>query len=102
MSISSLFVANNNIAVACLVCFKEMNIRIPQDVALVSFDDIDAFKLSYPTITAVSQPVEEMGKQSVKMLIKSIESEGKTKAKEIILPTQLELRRSCGSFISEL
>lgn len=102
LSISSLFVANNNIAVACLECFKEMNIRIPQDIALVSFDDIDAFKLSYPTITAVSQPVEEMGKKSVKILIDAINKGGKVDAKEIILPTSLEIRRSCGSFLAGL
>lgn len=101
-SINSLFVANNNIAVACLECLKEMNIRIPQDVALVSFDDIDAFKLCYPPVTAVSQPIIEMGKEAVRILIDNIKSEEEIPVQQILLPTQLEIRRSCGNFINEL
>lgn len=102
-SINSLFVANNNIAVACLECFKEMNIRIPQDVALVSFDDIDAFKLCYPPITAVGQPIEEMGKIAVDILIKNINDDnGNFTPQQVSLPTELVVRRSCGSFIAEL
>jgi LacI family transcriptional regulator len=101
-NINSLFVANNNIAVACLECFKEMNIRIPQDIALVSFDDIDTFKLCYPPVTAISQPIEEMGKEAVNILIKNIKHEGAFPAEKVSLPTQLEIRRSCGSFISDL
>ena len=101
-SINSLFVANNNIAVACLECLKEMNIKIPQDVALVSFDDIDAFKLCYPPVTAVAQPISQMGEQAVNILIDTIKSEGANAPKQVSLNTQLEIRRSCGSFINEL
>ncbi|MGB0882859.1 MAG: LacI family DNA-binding transcriptional regulator [Vicingaceae bacterium] len=100
-SINALFVANNNIAVACLECFQEMNIRIPQDVALVSFDDIDTFKLCYPPITAVAQPIEEMGKEAVNMLINQIKNED-IGYQHLSLQTQLNIRRSCGSFIAEL
>ena len=101
-NINALFVANNNIAVACLECLKEMNIKIPQDVALVSFDDIDAFKLCYPPVTAVVQPITKMGETAVSILIENIKKPEKFAAKNISLPTQLEVRRSCGSFIAEL
>ena len=102
-SINSLFVANNNIAVACLECFQEMNIRIPQDMALVSFDDIDAFKLCYPPVTAVAQPIEEMGREAINMLINEIKNEDKELLfQHLSLQTTLKIRRSCGSFIAEL
>jgi len=100
-SINSLFVANNNIAVACLECFKEMNIRIPQDIALVSFDDIDAFKLCYPPVTAVVQPITQMGKEVVSILIDNIKNNDNFQYKQVSLPNKLEIRRSCGSFITE-
>ncbi|MCC7331647.1 MAG: LacI family DNA-binding transcriptional regulator [Flavobacteriales bacterium] len=102
LSINSLFVANNNIAVACLECFKEMNIRVPQDIALVCFDDIDAFKICYPSITAVAQPIEEMGKKALTVLINQINNPENTSFSHIELPTSLEVRRSCGNFISNL
>lgn len=102
-SITSLFVANNNIAVACLECFMEMNIRVPQDVSLVSFDDIDAFKLCYPPVTAVSQPISKMGEEALNILIKNINSEEDVfKYEHVSLTTDLKIRRSCGSFISNL
>jgi len=102
-SISSLFVVNNNIAVACLECFKDMNIRVPQDIALVSFDDIDAFKICYPPITAVSQPIAKMGEEALNILLKNINFEGNEFIYEHqLLSTKIEVRRSCGSFISEL
>ena len=101
-SINSLFVANNNIAVACLVCLKEMDISIPQDIALVSFDDIDAFNLCSPPVSAVSQPILKMGEQAVKILIENIKNDKVAEPLKVLLPTQLEIRQSCGSFISDL
>jgi len=101
-SINSLFVANNNIAIACIEFLKEMNIKIPQDIALVSFDDIDAFKLCYPPITAVLQPIAKMGEEAVNILIENIKNNENFKYKQVSLPNQLQIRRSCGSFISEL
>jgi len=96
--VTALFVANNNIAVACLECLKEMEMRIPQDVALVSFDDIDAFKLCSPPITAVSQPIEQMGKEAVDIILSEI-NDGTTigKFKKSSLPTELIIRKSCGN-----
>ena len=101
-SISSLFVANNNIAVACLESLNEMNIKIPQDVAIVSFDDIDAFKLCYPPVTAIAQPIKMMGKEAVNLLIDNIKNGEEFQYQQISLSNSLEVRRSCGSFISEL
>jgi len=101
-SINSLFVANNNIAVACLACLKEINISIPQDIALVSFDDIDAFNLCSPPVSAVSQPILKMGEQAVKILIENIKNTKVTEPVKVLLPTQLEIRQSCGSSISDL
>ena len=102
-SITSLFAVNNNIAVACIECLREMNIRIPQDVAVVSFDDIEAFKLCYPPITAVAQPINEMGVAAVDIILNMINNEGaELPPKKVSLPTQMNVRRSCGSFIADL
>jgi LacI family transcriptional regulator len=93
--IDSILPVNNNIAVACLEYLNEMNIRIPEDIAIVSFDDIDLFRLSKPSITAVAQPVEKIGEESVKMLIDEIN--GRTHDnKQVVLPVKLIERRSCG------
>ena len=79
---------------------NEMNIRIPQDLALVSFDDIDLFRFSYPSITAVAQPIEKIGEVSVNMLMDEINGVSQDK-KQIVLPVKLVKRRSCGIFANQ-
>ena len=96
-SINALFSVNNNITIHCMEYLNEMNIRIPQDMAIVSFDDIDLFRLSYPTITAVAQPVEKIGEIAVNILLDEINGEG-ADTKHVTLPVKLIERRSCGIF----
>ncbi len=95
--IDAIFSVNNNITVACMEYLNEMNIRIPQDIALVSFDDIDLFRFSYPTITAVAQPIEKIGEVSVNILMNEINGISQNN-KEVVLPVKLIERRSCGIF----
>lgn len=102
-SINALFTINNNIAKACIESLRKMKMKIPQDIALVSFDDIEAFSLCYPPVTAVSQPIEEMGVKATEILIDKIDNKGKDDAAvQIVLPTELIVRRSCGKFIDNL
>ena len=100
-AIDALFSVNNNITVACLEFLNEMNLRIPQDMAIVSFDDIDLFKFSYPAITAIAQPVEEIGKVAVSILLDEINGKSKEKTR-VILPVKLIERRSCGIFVNHM
>ncbi|MCD4729095.1 MAG: substrate-binding domain-containing protein, partial [Bacteroidales bacterium] len=95
--IDGIFSVNNNITVACMEYLNEMNLRIPQDMAVVSFDDIDLFRFSYPTITAVAQPVEEIGEVAVNILLDEINGISQEK-KQVALPVKLIERRSCGIF----
>ncbi len=95
--INAIFAINNSIAISCIEYFNEMHIKIPEDVALLSFDDIDLFKLTIPTITSVQQPIEEICKQAIDILENQINknnSNSKYKMQKIILPTNLKIRRS--------
>lgn len=97
----ALFFLNNNLTVAGLDVLSKYGLRIPQDIAIVSFDDIPLFKLHYPPITAVSQPVEEMGKKAVKVLLDQINRKTNSQGKEQIkLPTEILIRNSCNNLIT--
>jgi len=101
VGIRAIFSLNNNITTTCLEYLHELNIRIPQDIAMVSFDDIELFRLSFPTITAVSQPIEEIGEKAVNLLFEVINGELNGKTRQISLPIELIERRSCGSFLMQ-
>jgi LacI family transcriptional regulator len=98
--IDALFSVNNNITVTCMEYLNEIGLRIPQDIAIVSFDDIDLFRFSYPTITAIAQPVEEIGKVAVTILLDEISSKI-AKEKQVALPVKLIERRSCRIFTNQ-
>lgn len=98
--IDALFVANNHLAVACLESMNELGLRIPYDLMLISYDDVDVFKLSYPPVTAVAQPIEDIGTKAVEVLFKNInDKESRNHPTKVVLPANLVMRRSDGSFL---
>ena len=102
-SVDAVFVANNNLAINALICLKEMELRIPQDVAMVVFDDIEMFRFVHPPITAVAQPIEEIGYQALEMLLQKINEKGKSdENSHVVLNPELIIRRSCGSYLRSM
>ena len=99
--VDSIFFLNNKLAIAGLEILKRLNIRIPQDISIVSFDDIELFKFSCPTITSVSQPKEEIGKLAFEILLNQI-NDSDMKKQQITLPVKMNIRESCGSYMKSL
>lgn len=96
--VEGLFVVNNNLAVATLECIQEMGLRIPEDIRVVCFDDIDMFKFCNPPVTAVAQNIEGMGENAVAVLLDKMEhGADATLPDHVFLPTDLIVRQSCGS-----
>ena len=94
LPIDAIFTVNNNIAIACLNYFKTHHYNIPEDVALISFDDIELFKFSCPSISAISQALDEIGTEAVHLLLNEINGK-ETKKKEIVIPVSFIQRDSC-------
>ena len=80
----AVFCANNNIALAVVKAASELNLRIPEDLGLVSFDDVDIFKFTNPTVTAINQPIDSICEKAVELLIDVIDGKIEKKRHEII------------------
>lgn len=93
--ITAIYAINNRIGKACLEHLSKMKVKVPQDIALLCYDDIDVFK--FCGVTAVAQPIEKIGDEAVRVLLDQINSAPKVsfKAQKIILPAALVLRKSC-------
>ena len=100
VALDAIFTLNNNAAIACLRYFKKYQYSIPQDVALISFDDIELFNLMTPGISAVSQPLIEIGKQAVTLLLEEINGKEIIK-QELQLPVSFIERESCKKVLAE-
>ena len=70
--------ANDDIAIGALRAIKEAGLSCPKDIALVGFDDIEKARLVTPALTTVKQPLYQMGKDAVNLLIKSLSSPDKS------------------------
>lgn len=86
---------NDAMAVGCIRCLRDKKIKVPGDVSVVGFDDIDAAILSRPTLTTIRVPKEEMGALAVRRLVEIIKEE-KTTQQKIIVPVELIKRESTG------
>lgn len=64
----------NYLLLAGLQSFRNLGLRIPVDKAVISFDDHDSFRLHSPPITVLAQPIDEMGKMAVGLLMEQMVS----------------------------
>jgi LacI family transcriptional regulator len=99
VSPSAVFVASDMMAIGALKALRQAGWQVPQDVALVSFDDIPIASAIEPALTTVRQPIERLGSMAVEVLLSLVESSPEEEApvSRIILPTELVIRTSCGS-----
>ncbi len=91
----AVFVASDTMTFGALQALKEAELRIPEDIALVGFDDIPYANRVTPPLTTVRQPIEGLGKTAAATLIDLI-SHPESGPRRVILPTQLVIRDSCG------
>lgn len=86
--------ANDAMALGALEELRERGIRVPQEVAVVGFDDVAEAKSINPPLTTICQPYYDMGIRALGMLLDLIA--GKQVPPKVMLPTELIIRQSCG------
>jgi len=93
---TAIFSASDLLTIETLRQLQRTRVKIPQEMALVVFDDFDAATLISPQVTAVRQPVIELGRKAVSLLLERIDGINSGPAKHVILKTELIIRESCG------
>lgn len=91
---TAVFTTSDLIMLGALQALSEEKHRIPEDVSIVSFDDIDFAPYLLAPLTTVRQPKEIMGEIAVKLLVEDIKSGGKREKSKIVLQPQLIIRKS--------
>jgi LacI family transcriptional regulator len=94
---TALFAANNFIAYGALRALREMGVRVPEDVAVVGFDDLPPALVAYPFLTVAVQPAYEMGKKAIEILLNKLSSSPSDQCEEVILPADIVVRQSSGT-----
>lgn len=90
----AVFATSDPKAIGAIRALKDRGFRVPEDVSVMGFDNIDMVNLIDPPLTTMAQPFYEMGAQACKRLIKLIESSRRPRVKIEMLTAQIVVRRS--------
>lgn len=93
--VDALFVASDLMAMGALATLQAAGRRVPEDVAVVGFDDSPLAAQAHPPLSSVRQPIEEMGREMARLLTRMIASRDRA-ARRVILATELVVRASSG------
>ena len=94
---TAIFACNDDMAIGALESALEHGFTVPQDLAIVGFDNVEPTRLKPIQITTISQEAYQMGQMGIKRLIQKIEKKrGYTKPFQTVLDPTLIIRKSCG------
>jgi DNA-binding LacI/PurR family transcriptional regulator len=97
LDLTALFVQNDRMAMGALQALRERGLEIPQDVAVVGFDDIPSARYFCPPLTTVHHPFYELGQTGVRVLIGLIDGP-RVSPDPVRLETRLVVRHSCDAW----
>jgi len=87
----AIFACSDALAIATISTLREMKIRVPEDIAVIGYDDIELAKYCDPPLTTIRQPIRAAGRALVDALLALI---GGKRPNPILLPTELSVRLS--------
>lgn len=96
--IDAILFSTSKLGINGIESISALGLKIPEDIAIVSFDNPDAYKICTSPVTVINQPLKEIGKTAVQVLLNEIKHpENSTKIQKITLKTDFIIRKSCGS-----
>jgi len=94
---TAIFATSDYMALGVYQALLEEGVKVPEEIALIGFNDIEFASMKGVELTTIGQKKFEMGAIAVRILVEKIErGEGKFSTKEILLKPELIIRRTCG------
>jgi DNA-binding LacI/PurR family transcriptional regulator len=91
---TAIFAASDTMAIGALHAVRHRGLRVPEDIALIGYDDLPLAAYATPPLTSVHQPISDMGAHAVRLLVEQIRGRGP--ATSVRLPARLVVRESSG------
>ncbi|WP_208589699.1 LacI family DNA-binding transcriptional regulator [Gracilibacillus suaedae] len=93
-NIDSLFIANNIMTMGAVKCIQDNGLQMPEDIAVVGYDNYDWTKITTPPLSVVNQPAFDIGFKAAECILNRINNKNQKKANHIKLKAQLKVRKS--------
>ncbi len=94
---TAVFAANDYMAIGLISALSERGVRVPRDMAVTGFDDIELARYLSPPLTTVRVDAYGLGERAVIQWLEAVRSNGASRPKQEVLPTTLVVRTSCGA-----
>ena len=91
---TAVFASGDKLAIGAIDAIKDAGLRVPEDISVIGFDNIEIAKYVTPKLTTIRQNCQEIGKAAVDILIEQINKKEKLKINKVI-PVELIERESC-------
>ena len=90
--IDAILFATNYLAISGLKALKQIDRKLDENLAVIGYDDHEAFELHTPSISTIQQPLEEIAETIIKLILKQLASKSKLPGQQIIIPAKLIIR----------
>ena len=94
--VDAIFATNDGLAIGAMRALHERGVRVPDDVAVVGFDDHQTSAFIQPALTTVRQPMREIGAEAIQSLLRRMQ-EPEAACQQVLLEPALIVRESCGA-----
>jgi LacI family transcriptional regulator len=94
---TAIFTVNNMTAMGAMQALRQANLKVPEDVALVCFDDVPHLAVISPFLTVIDQPAETMARVASQLLLERIAGNAGKHARSVTFQGNLIVRESCGT-----
>ncbi|MCI3922941.1 LacI family transcriptional regulator [Paenibacillus sp. TRM 82003] len=91
---TALFCCNDLLAIGAMQAAKQLGLKVPGDLSIVGFDDTVLATVTDPPLTTVAQPIGQMGKQAINLLIDNLANGGRSGKQRVVLRPELRVRGS--------
>ncbi|WP_173917602.1 LacI family DNA-binding transcriptional regulator [Halobacillus sp. Marseille-Q1614] len=89
---TAIFAASDEMAIGAMASAYRMNIKVPEDISVIGYDNLKISEMAIPPLTTLSQPLREMGETAAELLFEALKTGGTTQS--IIMPHQIIERES--------
>jgi LacI family transcriptional regulator len=96
---NAFFCADDMVAFGAMSALKQKGIKIPEEVAVIGFDNVPLASFFDPSLTTINYPMQEMGRKSFELFYKRIKEKNKV-TEHILLPTKIIVRKSTNPFFA--
>jgi DNA-binding LacI/PurR family transcriptional regulator len=93
-NIDGIFFVSDMLAIGAMSSLKENGLRIPEDISVIGYDNIELCDIVNPSLTSINQPAHKMGRETSRLLIEQIRDKNTQSARKIIFQPELIQRKS--------